>query len=122
MASGTGDGSDFGGAGQGLDGPTQFRFCRYDLFHPERNIIISVFPHGRNDSLRQQIEKTARQAGLEPQYVWDGPGREQFATHIVSSDPWNERHAEMPEGYYARATGHTTYGAVCWKIPKQRGQ
>lgn len=27
----------------------------------------------------------------------------------------------MPAGYYAGSTGHTTYGALCWKIPKKRG-
>jgi hypothetical protein len=120
MAIGTSDGSDFGGTGHG-DGPSQLRFCRLDPDHPERNVNTAVFPHGRNEDLRKQIEQTARRIGLEPQYVWDGPDGEQSAARILGADPWNENHAEMPEGYYAQATGGTTYGAVCWKIPKKRG-
>jgi hypothetical protein len=120
MTIGTSDGSDFGGAGHG-DGPTQFRFCRFDLYHPERNVNMAVFPHGRNGGLRQQIEETARRTGLAPQYVWDGPGEEQFASRILSADPWRENYDNMPEGYYAEAAGNTTYGAVCWKMSGKRG-
>jgi len=122
MASGTSDGSGFGGAGQGLDGPTQFRFHRFDRSHPERNVGVAVFPHGRNGGLRQQIEGTARRTGLEPQYVWaDDPGEERFISRLLRADPWNEKDAGMPEGCYPEATGNTTYGAVCWKLPKKRG-
>ena len=120
MGIGTSDGSDFGGAGH--DGPTRFSFCRLDLIHPERNVSIAVFPHGRNGGLRRQIEQSARRTGLEPQYVWaDDQGEEQFVHRISSADPWGESYDEMPAGYYPKATGDTTYGAVCWKIPKKRG-
>jgi hypothetical protein len=121
MAIGTSDGSDFGGAGQGIDGPTSSHFCRFDLYHSERNVAIAVFPHSRNGGVRQQIEATARRAGLEPQYVWDGSSTEQSVLRILSADPWRENYSDMPEGYYSEATGETTYGAVCWKIPKKRG-
>ena len=43
MTIGTSDGSDFGGAGHDIDGPTQSHFCRFDLYHPERNVQIAVF-------------------------------------------------------------------------------
>jgi hypothetical protein len=122
MASGTSDGSGFGDAGQGLDGPTSFRFRRFDPLHPEHNLHLSVFPHDSNGGLRKQIEVTARRTGLEPQYVWaDGPSDEQFAPRLLSTDPWDPRSVDMPEGFYAGATGHTTYSALCWKLPKRRG-
>lgn len=102
-----------------MDGPTQSHFRRFDLLHPELNISVAVFPHGSNGGLWKQIEETSRRAGLEPQYVWaNDPRGEQFATRILSIDPWNERWTEMPAGY-AGSTGHTTYGALCWKIPKK---
>ena len=121
MAIGTSDGSDFGGAGHGLVGPTQFRFRRLDQERPERNVTSSVFPHGRNGGLRTQIESAARRLGLEPNHVWDGPGDEQFVPRILSADPWREDYTQLPEGHYEQATGNTTYGAVCWKFPKRRG-
>jgi hypothetical protein len=120
MASGTSDGSDFGGAGQSSDGPTRFRFQRLDSLHPEHNVALSVFPHGVAGAMQKQIEGMARRAGLEPQYVWaDDPGGEQFSPRILSADPWNGQNLGVPEGSYAGATGNTTYGAVCWK--KKRG-
>lgn len=121
MPSGIGDGSDFGNPVHG-GGPAQVRFRRSDREHPDLVTEVSVCPHEGGGGLKQQIERAARRAGLEPQYVWDeDPGAERFDARILGVDPWDGACTTPPEGAYADATGSTTYGAVCWKIPRRRG-
>ena len=121
MPSGISDGSDFGNSVHG-GGPTPTRFRRYDRERPELVSEISVFPHERDGGLKQQLDKAARRAGLVPQYVWDeAPGAEQSVDGILSVDPWDGGCITPPEGAYADASGSTTYGAECWKLPRRRG-
>jgi hypothetical protein len=104
------------------DGPTRIHFTRFDLFYPERNVEIAVFPHGWDGSYPNLIAKAAGRASLVPERVWSGdPGSEGSVPHILSVNPWNALATQMPEGFYPNATGWTKFGAVCYKKPKVRG-
>jgi hypothetical protein len=115
-----GYGGDYSG-GFG-DGPTPSHFTRFDLFYPERNLELTVFPHGWNGSYPDHIAKAASRAALQREHVWSGHvGSEVSANRILSVNPWNALATQMPEGYYPNATGSTKFGAVCYKKPKVRG-
>jgi hypothetical protein len=101
----------FGNPAIDPQGPSSFR--RWDLFHPDRNLEITVFPHGYAGFFPSKIQAIARRHGLVGSI---GPGDERSARAILSVEPWNHLCTQMPEGYYPGATGDTIFGASTWEI------
>jgi hypothetical protein len=117
-----GGSSNGSGVGFSGDGPTVFRFQRVDIYHPESQASIEVFPHGSlTIAPLDYVAGAAKRLGLERQYNWEHVAEPAVAPRILSADPWNPREDRWPRGHYRNATGQTIWWAQCWKYAPQRG-
>jgi hypothetical protein len=96
----------------------QCRSAPWDLFHPDRNLEITVFPHGYAGLFQHKIGGFARRYGLVgPVNLVDEIREEE----ILSVDPWNAQCTEAPKGYYPGFTGVTKFAASRWEITVVEG-
>ncbi len=102
-----------GGALPSGDGGWAESFRRWDTFHPDRNLEITVSPHGYAGILLNEITARAkRRRLLGPQTLEPQRSEER----ILCVDPWNQWCEDKPKGYLGSDNGRTLYAATRWSI------
>lgn len=106
------DGTGFGSLS--VDRSDLTAFQRWDYDHPERNLEISVFPHGHVKKICDGIEAIAtRRHRFVSTRDWEA---ERSVPLILNVDPWKNVRTDMPRGYYPGAEGMTIFGARRWSV------